>query len=77
MTLHYIATARYTENAKLFEANISSLESWSKKSNLVFNTDKTKTILFSTQHMSQNQNLDNLELYTIKSKDTIMEREVT
>ena len=66
-----------TENAKLLEANISSLESWSKKSNLVFNTDKTKTILFSTRHMSQKHNLDNPEFYTIKSKDTIIKREVT
>ena len=40
-----------TENAKLLEANINSLESWSKKSNLVFNTDKTKTILFPTRQM--------------------------
>ena len=32
--------------AKLLEANINSLESRSKKRNLVFNTDKTKTILF-------------------------------
>ena len=47
------------------------------KSNLVLNTDKTKTILFSTRQMSQIHNLDNPELHTIKSKDTIIEREVT
>ena len=61
----------------MLEANISSLESWSKKSNLVCNTDKTKTILFSTLQMSQKHNLDNPELYTIKSKDTIIKKEVT
>ena len=66
-----------TVNAKILEANINSLESWSKKSNLVFNTDKTKTILFSTRQMSQKHHLDNPELYTIKSKDTIIKREVT
>ena len=50
------------ENAKLLEANINSLESWSKKSNLVFNTDKTKAILSSTRKMSQKHNPDNTEL---------------
>ena len=41
-----------TENAKLLEANINSLESWSENSSLVFNTDKIKTIFFSTRQMS-------------------------
>ena len=41
-----------TENAKLLEANINGLESWSENSSLVFNTDKIKTILFSTRQMS-------------------------
>ena len=41
-----------TENAKLLQTTINSLESWSKKSYLVFNTDKTKSILFSTRRMS-------------------------
>ena len=41
-----------TENAKLLEANINSLELWSKKSNLIFNIDKTKTILSSTRQIS-------------------------
>ena len=50
------------ENAKLLGANINSLESWSKKSNLVFNTDKTKAILSSTRKMSQKHNPDNTEL---------------
>ena len=40
-----------TENAKLLQTTINSLESWSKKSYLVFNTDKTKSILFSTRRM--------------------------
>ena len=48
-----------TENAKLLEANTNSLESWLKKSNLVFNTDKIKKILFSIRQMSQKHNLDN------------------
>ena len=43
------------EIAKLLEANINSLESWSKKSNLVFNIDKTKTRLFTTRQMSQSR----------------------
>ena len=64
-------------NAKLLEANINTLEQWSKKLSLVFNTVKTKTILFPTQQLSQKHNLDNPELYTIKSKDTIIERVVT
>ena len=51
-----------TENAKLLEANINSLESWSKKLNLVFYTDETKTMLSSTRQMSQKHNLDNPEL---------------
>ena len=73
----YCKVKDITENAKLLEASINSLESWSKKSNLVFNADETKTIPFSTCQMSQKHNLDNPELYTIKSKDTIIEREVT
>ena len=60
-----------------YRTNINSLESWLKKSNPVFNTDETKIILFSIRQMSQKHNLDNPELYTIKSKDTIIEREVT
>ena len=64
-------------NAKILEANINSLESWSEKSNLVFNTDKPKTILFSTRLMPQKHHLESPELYTIKSKDTIIKREVT
>ena len=43
----------------------------------IFDTDKTKIILFSTRQMSQKHNLDKPELYTIKSKDTIIKREVT
>ena len=37
-TLYHYCKVNYiiTENAKLLEANINSLESWSKKSNLVF-----------------------------------------
>ena len=66
-----------TVNAKILEANINSLESWSKKSNLVFNTDKTKTILFSTRQMSQKHHFGNPELYTIESKDIIIKGEVT
>ena len=64
-------------NAKLLEANINTLEQWSKKLSLVFNTVKTKTILFPTRQLSQKHNLDNPELYTIKLKDTIIERVVT
>ena len=64
-----------TVNAKILEANINSLELWSKKSTLVFNTDKTKTILFQLDR-SQKHHLDNPELYTVKSKDTIIKREV-
>ena len=45
--------------------------------NLVFNTDITKTILFSTRQMSQKHDLDNPDLYTIKLKDTVTERDVT
>ena len=78
-TIHYIATAKakdITENAKILEANVNSLESWLKKSNLVFNTDKTKRILFSTRQMSEKHNLDNPELYTIKLKDTFVERQL-
>ena len=74
---HHCKPKDITVNAKILEANNNSLESWSKKSNLVFNTDKIKTILFSTRQMSQKHNLDNPELYTIKSKDTIIKREVT
>ena len=69
-----------TEIARLLVANLNTLESWSKKPNLVFNTEKTKTILFWTRQMSQNHNVDNTELYTIrskKSKYTITERVVT
>ena len=66
-----------TEIARLLEANLNTLESWSKKPNLVFNTDKTKTILFSTRQISQKNNVDNTELYTIRSKDIITERVVT
>ena len=44
-----------TENAKLLEVNINSLESWSNKSNLVFNTYKTKTIyLFQLERCDKN-----------------------
>ena len=56
-----------TVNAKLLEANIISLESWSKKSNLVFNT----------RQMSQKHNLHNPELCTMKSEDIIIKRGVT
>ena len=66
-----------TEIARLLEASLNTLESWSKKPNLVFNTDKTKTILFSTRQISQKNNVDNTELYTIRSKDIITERVVT
>ena len=66
-----------TEIARLLEANLNTLESWSKKPNLVFNTDKTKTILFSTRQISQKNNVDNTELHTIRSKDIITERVVT
>ena len=63
-TLYHYCKVKYiiTENAKLLEANINSLESWSKKLNLVFYTDETKTMLSSTRQMSQKHNLDNPEL---------------
>ena len=66
-----------TEIARLLEASLNTLESWSKKPNLVFNTDKTKTILFATRQISQKNNVDNTELHTIRSKDIITERVVT
>ena len=66
-----------TEIARLLVANLNTLESWSKKPNLVFNTEKTKTILFWTRQMSQNHNVDNTELYTIRWKYIITERVVT
>ena len=51
------------------EANINALESWSKKLNLVVNTDKTKTILFSTRQMAQNTILI-IQNYTPSSRKT-------
>ena len=42
----YCKVKDITENVKLLEENIDSLELWSKKSNLVFKADKTKAVLF-------------------------------
>ena len=57
-----------TENTKLLEANINSLESRSKKSNLVFNTNETKAILFLTRQMPQKHLIT--QNYTSSSRKT-------
>ena len=48
---HHCKAKDITENAKLSEANINSLQPWSKETNLVSTTEKRKTILFSTRQM--------------------------
>ena len=62
-----------TENTKLLEANINSLESRSKKSNLVFNTNETKAILFLTRQMPQKHLIT--QNYTSSSRKTPSSKE--
>ena len=62
---------RHTKPRKLAECvgkvndDIKNLEQWSESHNLLFNSKKTKTLLFSTQQMARRHNLD----YEIKSSD--------
>jgi len=58
---------------KQLEEDITSLSKWSGKNNLIFNSNKTKFMIFSSQQLSKYHNLkdDNLN---IKCSNTIIER---
>ena len=59
-----------TPTPKLLESDIENLKTWSKDTNLVFNEDKTKNILFASSQMSKKHNLNDENTYTIKPGQT-------
>ena len=45
-------------NVKLMNTELDNIAKWSKATNLVFNGDKTKSVLFATRQMNRARQLD-------------------
>ena len=53
--------------------DLISIEKWSEDSNLIFNTGKTKSMLFSSQEMSRYHNMREKLAFTIYSSGKALE----
>ena len=62
------------QNAKSLESDIDNLKQWSNESNLIFNNDKTKMMLFSTKQLSNRHNLKDKSIAQITIDNILMER---
>ena len=60
--------------SKQLQNDIDKVGEWSKECNLIFNSKKTKTMLFSTQEMSRLHKLNNNQILNISSCDNELER---
>ena len=54
-------------NVHLIKDDLTKNVEWSSDNNLIFNTGKTKSILFGTRQMLRTRNLNDSDLYTIKA----------
>ena len=61
-------------SSNLIETDIDALKIWSRKRNLVFNADKTVTMLFSTPQMSRKHDLAKRDTYTVNREGKALER---
>ena len=61
-------------NVKLMNTELDNITKWSKATNLVFNGDKTKSVLFATWQMNRARQLDAPNLYKIINEGKEIER---
>ena len=61
-------------NVKLMNTELDNIAKWSKATNLVFNGDKTKSVLFATRQMNRARQLDAPNLYKIINEGKEIER---
>ena len=61
-------------SSNLIETDIDALKIWSRKRNLVFNADKTVTMLFSTPQVSRKHDLAKRDTYTVNCDGKAFER---
>ena len=61
-------------SSNLIETDIDALKIWSRKRNLVFDADKTVTMLFSTPQMSRKHDLARRDTYTVNCEGKALER---
>ena len=61
-------------SSNLIETDIDALKIWSRKRNLVFNADKTVTMLFSTPQMSTKHDVAKRDTYTVTCEGKALER---
>ena len=62
------------DSASNLTEDLNNLGRWCEESNLIFNADKTKTMLFSTPQMSRVHNLSSNDSYTVKHNNIALER---
>ena len=71
---HHAKPTKIDECAEKMNSDLTNLVQWSKSTNLIFNSLKTKSLLFATKHMSRAHNLNDPDVYHLNSSGSCIDR---